>query len=317
MFDKIGRTLPVKPSNLVARRAVGAMSYVTGALLTIFILTTTPCLAASFQLKPQKDKLFRYRKPIKSEDNGAFLRAPYDPARDINGRDEIAVRKVKTYYTSSRATRHQKDLSLNANGRTVTYFAVGAVNGNSNITVLFIHGRDGSRHLGFSDEKFGGNFNRVKNLMFNNGGIYISSDFANFEEQGRQDIEAVLKKYRPLTKGPLIVACGSMGSHICWRLANSKSSSRLVDGMVIMGGFPNAGFLEQRQRKSARKIPVYIAHGGIDYVYDWKDQKTFYKGLRKAGHPAQYVVFDGGKHGTPVRMVDWRVALNWILKTYK
>ncbi len=269
--------------------------------------------AANFQLKPYKEKIFKYRKLIENEDNGGFVRAPYDPLRDINARDEIPVRKVKTYYTSSRPARHQKDLSFSANGKKITYFAVGALKGNSKVTVIFLHGRDGSRHLGFSDEKFGGNFNRLKTLMFNNGGIYISADFENFKEEGRRDIEALLRKYRPLTKGKLIVACGSMGSHLCWKLANKSSSGKLIDGLVIIGGFPDPGFLAARTKKSARKTPVYIAHGGIDYVYDWKDQKKFYNRLKQSGYPVRYVVFDGGKHGTPVRMIDWRLAINWIL----
>ncbi len=288
-----------------------------GITLSILLATTGySAQAADFQLKPYKEKLFKYRKPLVVEDNGAFLRAPYDPHRDINARDEVPVRKVKTYYTTSSTKRFQKDLSVQANGRTIKYFAVGALAGNSNMTVIFLHGRDGSRDLGVSDEKFGGNFNRVKTLMHKNGGIYISTNFTNFEEKGRQDIEALLRKYRPLTKGPLVLACGSMGSGLCWRLANKPSSSRLIDGLVIIGGFPDKNFLAARQKKAARKIPVYIAHGGIDYVYDWKAQKTFYQGLRQVGAPVRYVVFDGGKHGTPVRMIDWRVALNWIAKQH-
>ncbi len=70
---------------------------------------TTSAGAADFQLKPHKDKLFKYRKLIESQDNGDFVRAPYDPLKDINERDEIPVRKVKTYYTSSRPIRKQKD----------------------------------------------------------------------------------------------------------------------------------------------------------------------------------------------------------------
>ena len=289
-------------------------------LLTLLTIISVPLCteaASKFQLKPHKDKLFKYRKPIEVQDSGDFLRAPYEPLRDINGRDEVPVRKVKTYYTSSRPARYQKDLSFKANGRQITYFAVGALSGNSNISVIFIHGRDGSRHLGFSDEKFGGNFNRVKSLMFNNGGIYISSDITDFEEKGRQDIEALVRKYRPLTNGPIVIACGSMGSHICWGMANKRSSSKLIDGIVIMGGFPNAIFLQSKQNKSSRKLPLYIAHGGIDYIYSWEDQLKFYQNLRAKGQPVKYVVFDNGKHGTPVRMIDWRLALNWILKNYR
>lgn len=271
--------------------------------------------AYAFELKPYKERMFKYRTPLEIKDNGDFLVLPYDPRKDINGRDEQPVRKVKGKYVSSKPKRHQKDTSITAKGRTVTHFAVGALQGGADMTVIFLHGRDGSRHLGFSDEKFGGNFNRVKNLMFRNNGIYISSDFTDFEEEGRKDIEALISHYRPLTKGKLVVACGSMGSFVCWRLMKNNTSSSMIDGFVIMGGFPDPDFLGGGGVKvPANKQPIYFAHGGIDYVYKWQDAKRFYDGLRakSPGYPVRLAVFDGGKHGTPVRMVDWRVALNWI-----
>jgi len=271
--------------------------------------------AHAFELKPYKNKIFKYRTPLEVQDNGDFMMLPYDPLKDINKRDEIPVRKVKGYFVSSKPKRHQKDTSITAKGRTVTHFAVGALGGGSNMTVIFLHGRDGSRHLGFSDEKFGGNFNRVKNLMFRNNGIYISSDYTDFEEEGRKDIEALISHYRPLTKGKLVIACGSMGSFVCWRLMKNKTSNAMIDGFVILGGFPDPDFLGSgKLTVPAGKKPIYFAHGGIDYVYDWKDAKRFYSGLRQKspGYPVRLAVFDGGKHGTPVRMVDWRVALNWI-----
>lgn len=279
--------------------------------LAVTIVPGNGADAADGFLKPYKEKLFRYRKPIESKDGGLFLRIPYEPLRDINKRDEVPVRKVKSFYVSSKPKRHQKDLVLNANGRKVTHFAVGQLKGKATMTVIFLHGRDGSRHLGFDDERFGGNFNRVKNLMFRNKGIYISADFADFKDAGKNDIKALVKHYRPLTKGPLVIACGSMGTHICWRLARDPAAAKMIDGLVVMGGFPNQEFL---QMKKARNIPIVLAHGGIDYVYKWTTTYDFYKSLRakSKNYPVRYVVFDGGKHGTPVRMIDWRDSLNWI-----
>lgn len=250
-------------------------------------------------------------------DNGDFLVLPYSPKRDINQRDEQPVRKVKGKYVSSKPTRKQIDTSITADGRTVSHFAVGALGGNSAMTVIFLHGRDGSRHLGMSDEKFGGNFNRAKNLMFRNGGIYISTDFADFESEGLKDVTALISHYRPKTSGKLVIACGSMGSFLCWRLMKSKKTNAMIDGYVIMGGFPDPEFL------SAGKLvpptgnkPIYFAHGGIDYVYKWQDLHRYYSQIKQKvpGYPVRLAVFDGGKHGTPVRMIDWRVALNWIAK---
>ena len=122
----------------------GWHSRLTCGFLAVWVsLIAATAIAGGFQLKPHKDKLFKYRKPIELKDNGGFIRAPYEPLRDINGRDEIPVRMVKSYYTSSRPIRHQKDLSFKANGRDITYFAVGALEGNAKMTVIFIHGRDG------------------------------------------------------------------------------------------------------------------------------------------------------------------------------
>ena len=284
-------------------------------LIVIGMLWSTA--AHAFELKPYKERLFKYRTPIEVKDNGDFMLLPYDPQRDINKRDAVPVRKVHGEYVSSRPKRHAKDTSITVDGRTVTHFAVGALEGNSAMTVIFLHGRDGSRHIGFSDEKFGGNFNRVKNLMFRNKGIYVSTDFSDFKEEGRKDIEALIKHYRPKTKGKLVIACGSMGSFLCWRLMKNKTSNSMIDGYVILGGFPDPAFLETETLSipGGRK-PIYFAHGGIDYVYDWKDIHRYYSALRKKspGYPVKMVVFDGGKHGTPVRMADWRVALNWIAK---
>jgi dienelactone hydrolase len=108
-----------------------------------------------------------------------------------------------------------------------------------------------------------------------------------------------------------------MGSFLCWRLMKNKTSNAMIDGYVIMGGFPDPAFLGSGKLSvPAGRKPIYFAHGGIDYVYKWQDAHNYYKTLRakSPGYPVRLAVYDGGKHGTPVRMIDWRVALNWIAK---
>ena len=294
-----------------------SVALMTWAMVSAFALPAMPVEALAFEIKPYKERLFKYRKPLAIEDNGDFLRLPYDPLRDINKRDVQPVRRVHGKYLSSAVKKHQVDTSITQNGRTVTHFAVGALGGTSNMTVIFLHGKDGTRHLGFRDEIFGGNFNRLKNLMYKNQGIYISSDFTDYKEDGRKDIEALAAYYRPKTNGKLVVACGSMGSFLCWRLMKKPASAKLIDAYVIMGGFPDPQFLENGNFvMPAGKPPIYFAHGSIDHVYDWKDAYRYYKKLKAADpvYPAKMALFDGGKHGTPIRMIDWRVALNWIAK---
>jgi len=285
------------------------------SISVLFAVLVTAQPAYAQVLAPYKERLFSYRSPIEIRDNGDFLRLPYDVRLDINKRDAQPVRKVKGFYVSSRPKRHEKDLAIEANGRQITHFAVGKVKGPAAMTVIFIHGRDGTRDLGFSDERFGGNFNRLKNLMFRNGGLYISTDFTDFKEEGARDIAAMVAHYRPLTSGKLVLACGSMGTFLCWRLMGASRVNTLVDGYVILGGFPDPRFLSSGQASvPVPQKPIYFAHGSIDSVYPWKDTHRFYEALRKKspGYPVRYALFNTGKHGTPVRMIDWRAALNWI-----
>jgi len=89
----------------------------------------------------------------------------------------------------------------------------------------------------------------------------------------------------------------------------------MIDAYVIMGGFPDPAFLASGKLNApAGKKPIYFAHGSIDSVYKWTDTHRYYRTLRQQipGYPVKMALFDGGKHGTPVRMIDWRVALNWI-----
>ncbi len=287
---------------------------VKATALVLICLLAGPAAAAEL-LKPYKERLFSYRQPIDNRDGGDFLRLPYDARKDINERDEYPVRKVKGYYVSSWPKRHQRDRAISANGRQIAHFAVGALDGGSAMTVIFVHGRDVTRDLGFDDDRFGGNFNRVKNLMFRNGGLYISTDFTDFANAGTRDVAALIEHYRPLTTGPMVIACGSMGAHLCWRLAGDGTMAAKIDGMIFLGGFTDPDFVATAaSRGHDRAIPIYIAHGSLDSVYSWKDMFALYRDLRAAvpGYPVRYALFDAGKHGTPVRMIDWREALNWI-----
>ena len=57
-----------------------------------------------------------------------------------------------------------------------------------------------------------------------------------------------------------------------------------------------------------------MAHGTIDPYYDYKTLEEFYRKIRakEPDYPVRFVGFNTGKHGAPVRMIDWRDTLNWI-----
>jgi hypothetical protein len=266
-------------------------------------------------LAPFKESLFRYRKPLEVADGGRYLKVPYDEIRDINKRDEIPVRKVLSAYVRKLPRGTEVEREYDAGGTRQLYRAMGALEGGSKITMIYIHGRGGSRDWGFDDERFGGNFNRLKNMMLRAGGAYIAPDFSDFESQGLSEIKALIAKYRPLTDGKLVIACGSLGNMHCWALARDAQASKQIDGIVVLAGFPDESFLSSGVvRPGGRPIPLLIAHGSWDPDYDYKPTLAFYQALRQKApdYPVRYILFDTGKHGAPVRMIDWRDTLNWI-----
>lgn len=264
----------------------------------------------SSPLAPFKDERFAYRSALEVRDNGNFLRAPYNEQKDINKRDELPVRKVREGYIT-RFSKHQiQDLKYQGTNTELATFAVGNSANNSTMTVIYLHGRNGNRTWGFDDERFGGNFNRVKNLMLANGGAYFSPDFTDFDETGTQDIVALLEQQRTHTSGDLVLACGSLGSKICWAIANNPTYNVLIDGMILLGGMRSEKF--EVIANSGRKFPIYIAHGSRDKTFKALELEAMYDTLRAKNYPVRMTVFESGNHGTPVRMIDWRQALNWI-----
>lgn len=265
-------------------------------------------------LAPFKETAFRYRKPLEVSDGGRFMIAPYDELVDINKRDEVPVRKVRSWYVRRLPKGTQVEGDYEVGGRRHQYRAIGKLSGGSKMTVIYIHGRGGNRDWGFDDERFGGNFNRLKNMLLKAGGAYVSPDFTDFEAEGLADVKALVAKFRRLTDGPLIVACGSLGNSHCWNLAQDATSAKSLDGLIVLSGFPDERYFSSPAVRSSHRVPLFISHGTWDPDYNYKPMVEFYRELRKRApdHPVRLVLFETGKHGAPVRMIDWRDTLNWI-----
>lgn len=267
--------------------------------------------ASALTLKPFKDSLFDYPAVLSQADGGAFRTVDYREARDINERDEVPERRVKADYVRLAVRSVQKDLSISTGVGDIRHFAVGKTAGASVITI-YLHGQGGSRRQGVDDFTFGGNFNRIKNLMWENGGLYLSPDFSDFESRGVAEVAALLAHYAAQSPGaPIFVACGSMGGAICWGLADDPAISARLSGLLLLGSFASDAF--PRSAAYDRKVPLFIGQGSRDTVFPVETQEAFYKRVKSAGYPVRFVRFESGTHGTPIRMTDWRETLNWML----
>jgi hypothetical protein len=279
--------------------------------LLAFVALAVPAAAQS--LGPFKDELFAYPPTLSTSDDGALVTVDYREMRDINGRDQIPERRVKKEYIALGVRGQQRDEMLRTDAGDVRFVAVGREEGAS-LIVLYLHGKGGSRRQGVDDYTFGGNFNRVKNLVAGAGGLYLSPDFSDFGAKGSAEVAALIGHYAASSpRAPVVVACGSMGGGVCYGLASDPAVAPRLAGLMLLGSHWDDGFASSLAFK--RRVPVFFGQGSRDPVFPLERQVAFFRSLRAAGknYPARFVVFAGGTHGTPIRMTDWRDAINWML----
>ena len=301
----VGRTA------ILAGRGRLAARLLAGLLAAAVLLGAGP--AAAYRLESFKDRLFDYPGLLAGKPDDAFVIVDYDKRRDIHRRDKVWEREVFGEYVSMKPSSTQEDLTLQANGRTISYMRVGEPRG-AKAVVIYVHGQGGNRFQGMNDVSFGGNFNRIKNLMVRNSGLYITLDVKDFKERGAADVKALIQHYTQRSPGArAYVACGSMGGFLCWRLAQDSGAARMMGGILLMGSTWDEGFFSSATFR-AGALPIYFGHGSWDEVYDWKRQAKCFERLkaRAPKYPARFTLFETGTHGTPIRMTDWRLILNWM-----
>jgi hypothetical protein len=280
------------------------------AFAVLFALTSASWAA---ELAPFKDALFAYPGILEQTDSGRRLVVDYKELRDINGRDIEPERHVRRQYVSPLPNGAEQDVTIKQAGKALRFVQVGRPIGAS-IIVAYLHGKGGDRKQGQSDARFGGNFNRIRNLMLMSGGLYLTPDFSNFGDEGKEEVKAILQfAIKASPKAKVFVACGSMGGFICHRLAADAELAPKLSGMLLLGSFPDPDF--QKSPFFKRNLPLFIGHGGGDKTSPIDGMETFYASIRRVspGYPVWLHRFETGSHGTPVRMSDWRLALNLML----
>jgi hypothetical protein len=282
--------------------------------LSFKVLLATAALTISAQAEmvaPFKNAEFAWPGILSGSWEAGFASVDYDELRDINGRDEIPEKRAGKAYVDLGVRPAQEDLKIPTIVGDVKVIATGQSKA-ARFVVIYIHGQGGSRLQGADDFTFGGNFNRLKNLVARSSGLYLSADFTDFGDKGLAEITALIGRARggAAADAPVIVACASQGGAICNGLALSPVGGTL-GGMLFLGASPDGRFLQSDAWLG--RVPVYIGHGSNDPVFAIDKVEAFYKRLATNGYPAKMVRFETGSHGTPIRMTDWRQVLNWMM----
>ncbi|MET0170342.1 MAG: alpha/beta hydrolase [Aliihoeflea sp.] len=275
-------------------------------------LAFTVAPAVADLLAPFKDRLFALPATLETSDGGARIAVDYRELRDINGRDEIPERRAHATYVDLSVRRQQRDVAVETAAGVVRHVAVGNAE-SARFIVVYLHGQGGNRGQGADDFTFGGNFNRIKNLSAQNGGLYLSPDFSDLGPTGAGQVAALLTTYAAASPdAQIFVACGSAGGAICWQLSKYESLANRLGGLLLLGSHWDDSFLKSAAFRS--RVPVYFGHGSRDRVFPVERQEAYFRSILAAspGYPAKLVRFEDGTHGTPIRMTDWRTVINWM-----
>jgi dienelactone hydrolase len=298
------------------------MKAIAIAALGAALCGATP-VCADLRIGPYKDELFAYPKVLGTLHGGDLIVVDFDQARDVNGRDEVPLQKAFDKFVDLGVNEHKKDMLIRRDGEVVQFFAVGKADGDARMAVIYLHGMHGDRALAMEDLRFGGNFNRIKNLMARNGGVYVSPDFSSFGAKGAREIKAVMSHYAENSEGaPIFLACASTGCKLVYRLLADPAAAAMIGGVILHGALPagaSEGMLLELEifQKPEKAVPIYIGHASSDETVPWVSKELLFTTIKTANpdYPIRFELFKGpdAVHGTPIRMMDWRAVLNWML----
>jgi hypothetical protein len=287
------------------------------ALVVALVFAAAADAAPKYRFGPFKDELFK-TKVLGANFGGAYTVVEFVQARDLDGRDEIPEKKAKPQYVSLAVDAKQQDLVLVEGSLKTPFVEVGDIAKPMKSAFIFVHGRGGNRFQGVDDWTFGGNFNRLKNLMVRNSGVYLSPGVDDSGETGTRQVKLLATEVIKHSPDALIfIGCSSSGGKICWNLFNDSSVAPHLGGMLLLGATSGYSFVSRPPSASdPRPIPIYIGHGDKDKVISLGAHERLFKTVQalRPGYPLKLVVFSGGAHGTPMRMTDWRAVLNWMLE---
>jgi hypothetical protein len=295
------------------------------AAAVVLALATLPVAAAAarkapppYRLAPYKDELFQYQNILDSQYDGDYLLVEYSRPRDLYGRDAEVGTRVDPRYVSLDTDAVQSELELQVGAATLKYVGVGMTAGKARAIVIFLHGLGTGRSSGVNDWIHGGNFNRIKNLMMRNEGVYVSPSFSDFAKKGTAEIKALILYEAGLSpNAPVFLACGSAGGDLCWRLLADSEVAPLLGGILFLDASMNERYAKTAATLDpSERVPIQISSSREDQILGWRTQLKFFKNMKEAvpDYPIRLVVFTAGTHGISLRMTDWRLTLNWMLE---
>ncbi len=252
------------------------------------------------------------RLTIEQRNKGSYKRYRWDEMEDVNGRDAIPGVAAKPERIDLEASKKQNAIKIKYSEGEIDTYEIGNPK-EAKFATIFIHGANGSKELGANDLSFGGNFNRLKSLATRNNGVYYSPSVELPTSKPKDMFELVKHIKRNSPNAKIVFICGSAGARVCWSVAHDAETSKNLSGLIFVGGARD-DYDYQNTDAFKMRLPLIFSHGSKDSLVPVQTYINQYEAILKVDskYPVRMEIFEGGKHGTPMRNIDYKESLDWI-----
>lgn len=248
-----------------------------------------------------KDEMFKRVNVWKSEQWYDIV--DYSQLRDLEEVDEIDVDKVYSEWVWMELKDKEVFKQYTYQNQTIPYYEISWWN---KFMLIFIHWLDWNATRWFKDYTFRWNFNRIKHLAYYNEWKYLSPTIKNFWFWAKA-IWQLIKDYKQESPDmKVLIACWSSWWETCWKIYDDTTIP--LDWILLLWSMPPYMWIDSVYK---RDIPIYYWHWEKDSAMsvNWSIW-TFNK--LKNDRKIKLEVFTNWVHWTPLRMVNWLEALQFM-----
>lgn len=205
----------------------------------------------------------------------------------------------------------QLDYYLTKSNQKLPYFSFHSKSDNQKSILIYLHGAGGGFEQGMQNDNYKNSFNRLKELVAKeNDFLYFTPEVSSLGDSGVSDlidfINYLKTKY---PEKPIYLAGASAGGRLASEVI--KTDSKYINGAILICPAVSDSFASEEFPNNT-KFNIYITSGSKDEVVPLKTVISIKDGLSRSGYNVALKVIENGDHNTPLEVIKWDDALNFV-----
>lgn len=273
----------------------------------------------NFQLKWFKDEIYSNIWILEMKLNWAWRLLDYSQKVYIDQRDKVAWEIVKDEFIDRKTEKFVQQQTVEIEKwKKFNYYEVkdsSEPDEEKQVLVMYLHWHWWNKAQWMNNESFWWNFNRIQNLMIENHWVYITTDVELWSRESLVNHIILIEKLRwQYPKAKIIIAWASNWWVFLWQLIDSSRINRFIDWTIFLWTLLDTQHWSKWYNFMIQNwIPLYIWHWTHDHN-PYQEKENFIKIFNEQWWSWKVDIFNNWVHWTPIRMIDWKETINWILK---